>query len=470
MSQAGAHGSHESAHGENGDRPRIARGFRGEITPPPAPAAHGEGPVVTDSRYEQYLAALAENPLLTEDNIRVPERAAGGVARALMVVGAVGIVLTLLAIFAANLAHALAAYMVGVFSVLACSLGAMFLVMVLHAVNAQWSTTVRRQLENVMALTWVPVLMMVPIVVIELVGGGVLLLWLRSDLQTNYLLEHKDPYLNGPFFALRFVLYAAVWIWLSRSLYGMSREQDITGDRWLTRRMRRLGTFGLLLFALSVPFAAFDFLMSLDYRFFSTMWGVYYFAGAAMSGVAITGLVLAILRLFGRLTGVVTKEHFHDLGKLLFAFTVFWAYIAFSQYFLIWYGNIPEETAWFLRRTVGAWAPLAVIIVLGHFIVPFFLLISRKTKRNTVALGLMAGFLLVMQVLDMVFIIRPMVYIGERAAEYDPSPVLWIFDVAAVLGVAGLFGGLLAQQVASGPLVPIKDPRLGKALAHKNYV
>jgi len=225
VSQAGAHGSHESAHGENGDRPRIARGFRGEITPPPAPAVHGEGPVVTDSRYEQYLAALAENPLLTEDNIRVPERAAGGVARALMVVGAVGIVLTLLAIFAANLAHALAAYMVGVFSVLACCLGAMFLVMVLHAVNAQWSTTMRRQLENVMALTWVPVLMMVPIVVIELVGGGVLLLWLRSDLQTNYLLDHKDPYLNGPFFALRFVLYAAVWIWLSRSLYGMSREQ-----------------------------------------------------------------------------------------------------------------------------------------------------------------------------------------------------------------------------------------------------
>ena len=463
--QSGHHGGHGS---DDSLSPKIVDGFDGVVTRQPDPAPHGVGPVMTDDAYEAYLAKLGANPMLSDDNVRVSEVSAGLIGRGLLIAGVACLVLTLLLVLGGFGRHALAAYQVGVFTVLACCLGALFLTMVTHMMNAYWSATVRRQLENIASLVWVPVLMLVPVVLIEVISGGVLLQWLNPELQGTFLIEHKEGYLNPVAFVVRFMIYAMVWIYLSRRLYLLSRDQDVTGDRWLTRRMRRLSGVGLLLFALTVPFAAFDFLMSMDYRFFSTMWGVYYFAGAAMSGAALAAVVLAVLRTFGRLNGVVTKEHFHDLGKLLFAFTVFWAYISFSQYFLIWYSNIPEETAYYLQRTTAEWKPLFVIIMVGHFIVPFFILISRQTKKSTLGLAAMGAWLLFMQVLDMVFVIRPMVYIGEHVG--GGGLATWGIDVLAVVGVAGVFGGLLVRMIASGPLIPVRDPRLAVSLKHKNYV
>jgi hypothetical protein len=225
----------------------------------------------------------------------------------------------------------------------------------------------------------------------------------------------------------------------------------------------------MLLFALSTAFASFDWLMSLDFTFFSTMWGVYYFAGAAYSSVAVTAVILAMLRRSGKLEGAVTKEHFHDLGKLLFTFTVFWAYIGFSQYFLIWYSNIPEESAYYVIRNQNGWENTAFILSIGHFIAPFFILLIRRVKESTLGLAVMALWMLLMIALDLVWNIRPMVYAGAASAA-NPGPVGWWLDAVGFVGPMAIFAGLLVRRVAAGPRVAIKDPRLVEALAHKNYV
>ncbi len=451
---------------------RITSDYDPTVTVQPAPAVHGVGPEMTDDQYEQYLAKLAANEDLKGENVRLPAGAGAGLSRGLLALGIVLLALTLFGAFVHTPAHALASFEVGVFTVLACCLGSLFHVMLFQALNAYWPVTIRRQLENAAGLIWLPLLGMVVVVCIELfssvtAGHGVLFRWLDAGAHESHLLEHKGGYLNLGFLLFRFVIYAVLWLFLARSMVSMSREQDATGDRMLTAAMRRRGTLGLLIFALSVAFASFDFLMSLDYRFFSTMWGVYFFAGAALSGVALCAVVCSVLRLTGRLTNVVGDEHFHDLGKLLFAFgACFWAYIAFSQYFLIWYGNLPEETAYFVYRKSGGWEYVSMLLVVAHFVVPFFLLITRKTKRNVLLLGLLGAYVLATEILDMIWIIRPMA--GVR----DPSisPVSWWLDVVAIGGVLAVFAGFLIREIGSAPLIPMKDPRLQKCLEHKNYV
>ena len=454
----------------NQKKVEIVSGWDGTVTPQPEPASHGAGPVVDDAAYQRYLDALAASPLLTDENVRLNKGEVAGVRRVLGGVGLVGLGATVLGVFALNPAHALAAFEVGVFTALACCLGALFHVMLLHSLNASWAATVRRQLENIASLIWLPLVGMLIIAGVELSVGGVLFQWLRPENSGNFLLEHKSGYLNPRGFALRLVVYAGIWLVLATTLYRRSVDQDVTGDRWQSRRNRRLSGLGLLLFALTTAFATFDFLMSMDFRFFSTMWGVYYFAGAAMSAVALAAVVLAALRTFGKLNGVVTEEHFHDLGKILFTFVVFWTYISFSQYFLIWYGNIPEETAWFLYRKDGGWNTLFLLLIVGHFVVPLLILISRKIKRSTLGLGVFGVMLLVMQVFDMVYVIRPMVYINQPWAPDPVGPAGWWLDVAGLLGVAGVFGYFLVDRMTQAPLIPTKDPRLGHALEHKNYV
>lgn len=451
---------------------RIVSDYDPVVTRQPAPMPHGEGPVMSDDRYDEVLRTIAGHRALAGENVRLPDGSGAGLRRSLGVAGVVCLGLTALGAAIHSPAHALASFQVGVFTVLACCLGALFFTMVFHATNTHWSVTIRRQLENMAGLIWLPLLGLAAVIVIELIssvftGEGVLFQWLDADKQGTHLIEHKKGYLNLGFLLFRYVVYGGLWLFLARSLLSMSREQDATGDRMLTIAMRRRSTWGILVFALSVAFASFDFLMSLDYRFFSTMWGVYFFAGAAITSLAICAIVLSVLRLTGRLTGVVHDEHFHDLGKLLFAFgACFWGYIAFSQYFLIWYSNIPEETAYYVYRKSGGWETLSMILVLGHFIVPFMILISRKVKRNVLFLGVMGVYLVLMQVLDLTWIIRPMSYTGVSPA----GPTSWWLDCVAVIGVLAVFASFLIRSIASGPLVPMKDPRLLKSMTHTNYV
>ncbi len=273
---------------------------------------------------------------------------------------------------------------------------------------------------------------------------------------------------NIPLFWLaRAVVFGAFWTFISRKLMAYSRAEDQDGSPEHAAKARFTSAWGILLLALTTAFAGFDWLMSLDYRFFSTMWGVYVFAGGAFSGVALVILTMAILRGKGKLDGAVTSEHFHDLGKILFSFTVFWAYIAFSQYFLIWYSNIPEETVFFIWRKQN-FTGLSILLIVGHFFLPFLILIFRPIKKNPKAMAVMACWALFIHVIDLLWIVRPAVYTELNAN--DPGWSKAYLDVAGVLGPAALFAGLFIKQVASGPLVAANDPFMHEALEHKNYV
>jgi len=359
--------------------------------------------------------------------------------------------------------HALAAYHVGFLYSLSLALGCLGLTMILHQFNAGWSAAIRRQAENVASLIPVVLLLFLPVVILEVfVYHGKLFHWMDPHAALDPVIAKKAPYLNVARWLAFAALYFVIWTVLATKLRGYSTRQDISGDKWLTARARKMSSYGLLIFALSTAFASFDWLMSMDPHWFSTMFGVYFFAGGMLSCIALVILVLGLLRMRGKLEGIVTAEHFHDLGKLLLAFTIFWAYVTFCQYFLIWYSNIPEETAFYHLRASGGYEKLGLILCLGHFAIPFLLLLFREVKRNYKLLMAVALWQLVMHAIDLLYMARPIAHahFGDR---------LWI-DILGLLGPLCIFLGFVAWRVGTAPLIPLKDPRLHEALSHKNYV
>jgi hypothetical protein len=226
--------------------------------------------------------------------------------------------------------------------------------------------------------------------------------------------------------------------------------------------MQRRAPLAMVLYGLTVTFAAFDLLMSLDPNWYSTIFGVYYYAGAVEGFFAFLILAVFVLQREGKLTEDVTVEHYHDLGKQLFGWNVFWAYIAFSQYMLIWYANIPEEVEWFLTRTAGGWAAISWVLVIGHFIIPFLLLLPRRVKRIPMLLAGMAAYMLVMHWVDCYWLIAPQ--LDPQAGHVGFS----VLDVACFVGFASLFVAGVTYALGGGSLLPKRDPRLAKSLAFEN--
>lgn len=256
----------------------------------------------------------------------------------------------------------------------------------------------------------------------------------------------------------RFFAYFLVLWFIASTLRGKSLKQEQDGDIKHTIWSRQFSCIVLLPFALTVTFAAYDWLVGLDYSWFSTMWGVYIFAGCAWASMAVSILVVTWLRGLGYLQKVVTDEHYHLMGKLLFAFTVFWAYIAFSQYFLIWYANITEETRFYLIRNTEGWQAVSIFILLGHFIVPFLFLLSQKRKKNPVVISLGCLWILFMHLVDIYWNVIP-----ERGPSLGVGvvvPYAWIQDIAAFCAVFGIMGFLYLRGLAKYSLYPWRDPRL----------
>jgi hypothetical protein len=442
-----------------------------------AAASHGHDHHAPDRKF-----------LLRTDNITVAKSSSTGIGFA-----AVGLLLAAVAIGAgtggmmgSNVRQGLASVHVGAMGMLGICLSATLFVMIFHLLNAGWTSTLRRQFENIMALTpWVYGVVLA-IVAVDVAMQGKLFSFMDPAYQSDHLLHkkwsyfflpaaiphtdaaHPEPHFVLPmFWLIRAFFYLVFWTWLTRRMMSLSVEQDRTGDVMLSAKARRTSAWAVPVFALTFAFAGFDFLMALDFRYFSTMWGVYYFAGSSFAMFATVALLLITLRGKGKLEGVVTKEHFHDVGKLLFTFTVFWAYIAFSQYFLTWYSNIPEETHFFIYRTFGGWKPLGVLLLVGHFIIPFLLLISRHVKKNPMLLSVGAAWAILMHLADMFWIVRPMPFVHATGATGNGSPIV---DALAIGGVVLVFIGLLVRQVSGGPLVAVNEPYLDEGLAHKNYV
>lgn len=353
--------------------------------------------------------------------------------------------------------YALETYLVSFAYFLSLSLGALFFVMLQHVTRAGWSVVVRRIAEAIATNVWLMVVLAIPV----LMGMEHLYHWAHPGAaEHDPLIAAKAGFLDVEFFVVRVVVYFVIWSTLAWFFFATSKAQDVTGDPALTRRMEVLAAPGIVLFALSINFAAFDLLMSLDPHWFSTIFGVYYFSASVLLFFAVMPKIVIWLQRQGVLKRAVTVEHYHDIGKFMFAFTVFWAYIAFSQYMLIWYGNIPEETEWILKRQTGGWTAVSLALLFGHFVLPFLLLISRHVKRKPLPLAVIGVFVAVMCWVDMYWLVIP---------EFSPGVARFgLLDVLVYLGMAGLYSAVLVWRLGRGTLVPEKDPRLEESLAFEN--
>ncbi|MFH2008046.1 MAG: hypothetical protein ABI333_15800 [bacterium] len=365
-------------------------------------------------------------------------------------------------------------YLVAFVFWLSIALGGFFFVLVQFASRAGWSVTVRRMAETVMATLPLFLLLFIPVI------------WSMHDLYHHWLdlaavardplLRHKSPWLNERFFQLRAAVYLLAWAGFATYFYLQSVKQDTTKDHAITRRLQLLSAPGLIVFAVTVSFAAFDWIMSIDPHWYSTIFGVYYFAGCLVAIFSVLCILAVLLPRTGALPeGVVTVEHLHDLGKLLFGFTVFWAYIAVSQFLLYWYGNIPEETIFFAKRwyvvpeaanaskvwPLSTWRHLTTFLALGHFVVPFLFLLPRTIKRHPTFLLLGACWMLLMHLCDTFWLIMP----NLHKAGIQVS----VLDLTTLLGVGGIFLAGFFWLLRRQALVPVGDPRLPEALRFENF-
>jgi hypothetical protein len=277
------------------------------------------------------------------------------------------------------------------------------------------------------------------------------------------IMSKKAGYLNRNFFLIRAIGYFLVWAFLAFRLFGWSTRQDKTKDPKLTLSAQRFAPGATFLFALSLTFAAFDWIMSLEPTWFSTIFGVVIFACGVVSSYAVIILTTLALRSSGPLAGAVTVEHYHDLGKLMFGFLVFWGYVGFSQFMLIWYAALPEETTFFHNRwDFAPWDNVTMAILLFHFVVPFFWTMSRWFKRNTGRLQVGASIIVVMHVVNMYWHVMPNYMLGKEGFAFH-----WM-DIACLLAVAGIYGAFVFHRMTQHPLIPVGDPRLERAIHFQN--
>jgi len=326
--------------------------------------------------------------------------------------------------------------------------GCFFWTIVHHAVDAEWSVVVRRQLENIALLIGVLAILFIPVLILR----HHLYDWMNIPPGEDPALDSKRAYLGTGFFVGRAVFYFAFFVIAGFLLRQFSINQDKNGNPGFTVSMRKLAFVSLPLFALSLTFAGCDWFMSLHYTWFSTMWGVYIFAGAAGSSMSLLVLVITGLRNAGYLKDVVTMEHYHIMGKWMLAFVVFWAYIGFAQYMLIWYANIPEETQYFLVRNTRSWWALNIILVFGRFFGSFAILLIRSIKKHPRQLAWMAAWILVMQMLDIYIIVLP--------AAYGTGVHVTIWDFVSLIAIGATLAFAYLKIVGRSSLFPVRDPRL----------
>ncbi len=359
-----------------------------------------------------------------------------------------------------NRAEFFHAYLVAYCFWLGISLGSLFFTMLHHIVSADWSTVFRRISESLMITMPVMAILFIPI------GLGIhdLYHWSHAEaVAADKILQHKAGWLNTGFFLVRAFIYFAIWTALAYSLYKTSLEQDKRYDEKHRATFKAISAPGILLFALSLTFAAWDWVMSLDPHWYSTIFGIYMFAGAWWATLAFIVFFSLYLRANGVLASEIKVDHYHDMGKLMFGFTVFWAYIAFSQFMLIWYGNIEEETIFYKRRWEHGWEYVSIFLGIGHFAIPFFPLLLRAAKRNLTFMRIISAWMLFMHFVDLFWLIMPNLGAhGEQHAAHGVH-ISWM-HLTTFLGIGGIFLWFFWQRLTSAPLLPIGDARLKLSL------
>jgi hypothetical protein len=334
------------------------------------------------------------------------------------------------------------------------SVGSLAWLMLQYLTGGAWGVVIRRPCEAAARTLPLVALMFLPIAI----GIPNLYPWSHAKIvAADEMLQHKQVYLNVPFFLTRAAVYFAGWILLSWLFNRWSAREDREGPR-VRGKMGALAGPGLIFWGFSVTFMAVDWVLSLDPHWFSTIFGMLFMAGQGLSSMAFLIALLVLLSHRRPMSEILTPRHLHDLGKFLLALVMVWAYFSFSQFLIIWAGNLPEEIPWYLERLRGGWQYVAVALVIGHFALPFALLLSRDLKRNFKLLAAIAICVLFMRMVDLYWLVAP----NFRKESFGVS---WM-DFAAPIGMGGIWLAYFLIQLGRRPLMPINDPHLAEALEH----
>lgn len=368
--------------------------------------------------------------------------------------------------------------------VLTISVGALFLVLILHLTRAGWGIVVRRMAEILSSLIFPLLILFAPIFLITVFSGrgdwgSLVYIWnnpvfLEANSETMF--EMKQSYLHSGWFGLRLLIYFSVWGLIALFFYFRSVRQDESGDPKITLGLQKASAPLMIVFAFVLVFASFDLEMSLAPRWFSTMFPVYIFAGSVMAIFATLIVFSFVLQKRGILTDDITDDHYHDMAKLLFAFVFFWGYVSFSQFMLIWYANIPEETVWFRYRVSleNGWGYVSLAILFGHLLLPFVFILARSWRRNRQYMFGWAIVLLFFHWLDHYWIVMPEFgadptgAVTETSNILPASPPAMLMDAFLAIGMIGIYLGMAFWMAGRKPLIPVKDPRLIESLNFKN--
>lgn len=397
---------------------------------------------------------MASHSAKITDSVQLPDKI--DVVKSFYGFGAVGLIASLVGYFLDS-EQFFFSYLTSFTFFTSIALASLILVMIHHITKSSWGTVLRRIPESFFANIWIWAIFIVPV----LIGMSSLYSWTNTEyVADDPIMLGKVPYLNVPFFVIRQFVYFAIWGYLGYRLHKVSIEMDKTNDWGLVQVFRNLSAPGILIFSLTVAFASFDWLMSLDAHWFSTMFGVYFFAMSFQALFPILILMVFWMHRKGILNNTIGKAHIYDLGAWFFGFSVFYAYIAFSQFLLIYYANIPEETLWFYHRMEGSWAIVTYALLFGRFIIPFILLLNRDTKHNHKLLFITSILVIVMHLIEIHWIVMPVLH-------HDGVSLSWL-DLVTLIGLGGIFMGLFFQTLKRHNLVPVNDPQLSDSLG-KQY-
>ena len=384
----------------------------------------------------------------------------GALQRRGLIAGAIGLVLGAVGVVL-HPGDLLPSWLIGFLFFTGLSLGCLGLLMLQHMSGGQWGLVGRRVFEAGTRMLPLAALFFIPIVVF----APKLFLWARPEaVQADAILQFKAPYLNVPFFAVRGAIYFVVFLGLAYFLNKWSTEQDsgvVAQTDADTRRFRVISAPGLLIYILLMSLAAVDWIMSLDPHWYSTIFGLIMVVGQGLGALAFTVAVLAIVVVREPMNGILKARHFHDYGKLMLALVMLWAYFSFSQFLIIWAGNLPEEIPYYLERLQGGWQYVSLGLVFGHFILPFCLLLSQDLKKRPALLSRIAWFIVAIRLYDLIWLVAPTFH-------HEGGLPISLANVGVPLALGGLWVYLVAGQLQKRPMLPVNDPHFKDMLLHGN--